>query len=127
MVGEEAYPTVTRMVLGGLWACAIISLRRVLFGRSSSPSYENKVEINLIVSDGLSGFETAVQKSYPGIVIQLSTVHLQRELCRDPRISDKGELNNNLTRLFSPKGALSRAPKKENKLVLKCAENGSRS
>ena len=59
MVREEAYLTVTRMVPGGLWAYTIISLRGELFVRSSSPNYKNMAEINLVVSDDLSGFETA--------------------------------------------------------------------
>lgn len=61
--------------------------------------------VNLIVSDGLSGIETSAQKSYPGVDVQLCTVHLQRELGRKSRASDKAELNEDFRQVFSIAGA----------------------
>lgn len=62
-------------------------------------------KVGLIVSDGLTGIETAAQKSYPGVDVQLCTVHLQRELGRKPRRSDKSELNDDFKRVFSSEGS----------------------
>lgn len=47
--------------------------------------------VKLLVSDGLKGIEDAAEIAYPGIHVQLCTVHLERNLSTIPRTIDKRE------------------------------------
>lgn len=47
--------------------------------------------VKLLVSDGLKGIEDSAEIAYPGIHVQLCTVHLERNLSTIPRTVDKRE------------------------------------
>ena len=64
-------------------------------------------EINLVVSDNLSGFETAAQilSGNCNTTVYRTLTERERELSRNLRNSAKGELNDDSETIFSPKGA----------------------
>jgi putative transposase len=59
-------------------------------------------KVGLIISDGLSGIETAAEKLYPNVDVQLCTVHMERELSYKPRREDKSELMSDFKEVFRP-------------------------
>ena len=58
-------------------------------------------EIGLVVSDGLQGIETVIQKHFRGADVQLCTVHLQRECQKRVKTMHKAEIAADLKRVFS--------------------------
>jgi len=58
--------------------------------------------INLMVSDGLSGIEDAIKKVYPKTPLQTCIVHYQRNIMKNVRPSDKKEMGDDLREIFNP-------------------------
>lgn len=57
-------------------------------------------EVKLLVSDGLKGIEDVAPIAYPGIRVQLCTVHMQRNLGTIPRREDKREFTEDFKQVF---------------------------
>lgn len=58
--------------------------------------------INLMVSDGLTGIENAIKKVYPKTPLQTCIVHYQRSIMKNIRPSDKKEMGEDLREIFNP-------------------------
>lgn len=58
-------------------------------------------EVGLIISDGLNNIEEVAIEHFPGVEVQLCTIHLQRELSRKVRPRDKSAFNSDLNEVFS--------------------------
>lgn len=62
-------------------------------------------EVGLIISDGLNSIEEVARQHFPGVDVQLCTVHLQRELTRRVRPRDKHAFTLDLKEVFSKDGS----------------------
>lgn len=56
--------------------------------------------VKLLVSDGLKGIEDVAEEAYPGIHVQLCTVHMERNLSSIPRSDDKREFMQDFKQVF---------------------------
>jgi transposase-like protein len=104
-VSKEAYYTIlgirsdrTREVLGifnsptegsGMWEDIFIELKN-----------RGLKEVNLYVSDSLSGIENAIWKCFPQSEIQLCVVHLQRNIIKLVRPKDKAQVSEDFRNVF---------------------------
>lgn len=59
-------------------------------------------DIQLVVADGLTGIENAIQKTFPQATVQLCTVHLKRSILAKVKPSDKEAVANDLKEVFNP-------------------------
>lgn len=62
-------------------------------------------KVGLIISDGLNNIEEVAMQHFPGVDVQLCTVHLQRELTRKVRPRDKSAFTSELKEVFGREGA----------------------
>ena len=58
--------------------------------------------VNLFVSDGLTGIEDALKKVFPTTPLQTCIVHYQRNLMKEIRPSDKENFGSDLRAIFNP-------------------------
>lgn len=58
--------------------------------------------IQLVVADGLTGIETAVQRVFPNVVVQLCTVHLTRGILAKVKPADKAAVASDMKEVLSP-------------------------
>lgn len=59
-------------------------------------------DIQLVVSDGLSGIEAIINKAFPKATVQLCTVHLRRNIASKVKPSDKQEVMSDLKDVLDP-------------------------
>lgn len=59
-------------------------------------------QVNLFISDGLSGIEDALKQVFPKTPLQTCIVHYQRNLMRNIRPSNKEEFGRDLKEIFNP-------------------------
>ena len=72
---------------------------REIFEGLRSRGVEN---VDLVVSDALRGIEDAVAAVFPGISHQLCVTHLKRNVLKEVRPKDKGEIAMDLEEVFNP-------------------------
>ena len=58
--------------------------------------------IQLVVSDGLSGIEDVINRAFPEATVQLCTVHLSRNIVSKVKPSDKKEVMSELKEVLNP-------------------------
>jgi len=56
--------------------------------------------IGLVVADGLKSLEDALEETFPGTSLQKCVTHLKRNMFNKVRHGDKGELANDLKKVF---------------------------
>lgn len=59
-------------------------------------------QVQLVVSDGLTGIENAVAKVFPKAVVQLCTVHLTRGILNKVKPSDKHQIAEDIKEVLQP-------------------------
>lgn len=60
-------------------------------------------EVGLVVSDGLNGIEEVAERHFPGVEVQLCTLHLRREIGKKLRPKDRAQVAQEIKEIFDNK------------------------